>query len=97
MNMPRSPTFPDVPDIVVFCAVGPAEQDGHQESKPAKDPAIDGTRHFDFRLVAPRATITSTPVRYKRVIVRMWWKDALIRLEGNPFLPGAGRKFLREG
>jgi hypothetical protein len=54
----------------VFCAVGPAEQDGHENSKPVKGSTIDGTMHVDFRLVATRVNLTSAPVRYKRVIVR---------------------------
>jgi len=64
------PHVPGVTNIVVFCAVGPAEQDGHENSKSVKGSTIDGTMHVDFRLVATRVNITSAPVRYKRVIVR---------------------------
>ncbi|MGA7593049.1 MAG: hypothetical protein WBW02_21240 [Candidatus Sulfotelmatobacter sp.] len=45
-----------VTHIVVFCAIGPAEQDWHQNSKPMKRPTInramhfDRTMHFDFWL-----------------------------------------------
>jgi hypothetical protein len=81
------PHVPGVPDIIVFSAVGPAKQDGHQESKPVKCPAIDRTIHFDFQLVATRANITSKPVRYKRVIVRGGWKDDLFGLEGISSYP----------
>jgi len=63
------PHVPGVTSIVVLCAVGPAKQDGHHNSKPVKGSTIDGTMHVDFRLDATRANITSTPVRYKRVIV----------------------------
>jgi len=56
--------------IVVFCAIGPAKQDWHQNSKPVEGSSIDRTMHVDIRLDATRATITSVPVRYKRVIVR---------------------------
>jgi hypothetical protein len=59
-----------VTNIVVLCAVGPAKQDGHHNSKPVKGSTIDGTMHVDFRLVATRVNITSAPVRYKWVIVR---------------------------
>jgi len=34
--------------IVVFCAIGPAEQDWHQNSKPVEGSTIDGTMHVDF-------------------------------------------------
>jgi hypothetical protein len=89
--------IPGVPSIVVFCAVGPVKQDGHQESKPVKGPAINRTMHFDFRLVATRDNIPSKPVGYKRVIVRGEVEGCPLRSSGYLFLLVADRGFLREG